>query len=128
MHTVGIIGYGGMGEWHGRQLLTIPEEFKLAAVHDINPTRNELALTAGIKAYGTLREILADKTIETVILAVPNNFHKDLSITALKAGKHVICEKPVMMNTADLEAVLAVSKETGQAFPCTRTGAGTAIT
>jgi len=49
MHTVGIIGYGGMGEWHGRQLLTIPEEFKLAAVHDINPTRNELALTAGIK-------------------------------------------------------------------------------
>lgn len=116
MHTVGIIGYGGMGEWHGKQLLTIPEEFTLAAVHDINPARNEHARTAGIKAYDTFEAIIADKTIETVILAVPNNFHKDLAIATLKAGKHVICEKPVMMNTADLEAVLTVSRETGKAF------------
>lgn len=112
MHNFGIIGYGGMGEWHGKQLLSVPAEFKLAAVHDINPKQNEKARQLGLKAYDQLEDILSDKSITTLILAVPNNFHKDLSIAALRAGKHVICEKPVMMNSADLETVLAVSRET----------------
>ncbi len=116
MHTFGIIGYGGMGEWHGRQLLSVPSEFKLAAVHDINPKQNEKARELGLKAYDHLSDILGDKTITTLILAVPNNFHKELSIAALRAGKHVICEKPVMMNSADLEEVLAVSRETKRLF------------
>lgn len=116
MHTIGIIGYGGMGEWHGKQLHAVPTEFKLAAVHDINPQQNEKARQQGIKAYDQLEDILKDKSITTLILAVPNNFHKDLSIAALRAGKHVICEKPVMMNSADLEDVLAVSRETKRLF------------
>ena len=116
MHTIGIIGYGGIGTWHANQLASIPKEFKVAAVHDINPLQNERARANGLKAYDTLAEILADPAITTVILSVPNNFHKDLSIAALRAGKHVICEKPVMMNTADLELVLAVAKETGRLF------------
>ena len=116
MHTFGIIGYGGMGEWHGKQLLSVPSEFKLAAVHDINPQQNQKARDHSLKAYDDLQDILGDKSITTLILAVPNNFHKELSIAALRAGKHVICEKPVMMNAADLEDVLAVSLETKRHF------------
>lgn len=116
MHTFGIIGYGGIGEWHAKQLLSVPGEFQLVAVHDINPKQNEKARANGLKAYDKLSEILKDKSITTVILAVPNNFHKDLSITVMRAGKHVICEKPVMMNGADLEDVLAVSRETNRLF------------
>ena len=51
-----------------------------------------------------------------MILAVPNNFHKPLSIEAMRAGKNVICEKPVMLNAQELEEVLAVAKETGRQF------------
>lgn len=116
MHTIGIIGYGGIGTWHARQLLSIPAEFTLAGAYDINPEHVAKARAAGIKGYDTLEAILADPAIETVILSVPNNFHRELSIAALRAGKHVICEKPVMLSTPDLEAVLAVSRETGRQF------------
>lgn len=51
-----------------------------------------------------------------MIIAVPNNFHKDLSITCLRHGKCVICEKPVTMNAAELEEVMAVAAETGRLF------------
>lgn len=115
-HAFGLIGYGGMGEWHARQLSSLPDEFELAAVYDINPKQNEKARSAGFKTHDSLEEILNNPAVSTVILAIPNNFHKDVSIAALRAGKHVICEKPVMMNAPDLEQVLAVSEETGKLF------------
>jgi predicted dehydrogenase len=59
---------------------------------------------------------LNDKSLSTLIIATPNNFHKDLSIAALKAGKNVICEKPVMMNSSELEDVIEVSQKTGKLF------------
>jgi predicted dehydrogenase len=88
----------------------------VAAVYDINPERNQAARAEGLKAWDSLPEILGDRAIETLILAVPNNFHKDLALAALKAGKHVICEKPGMLNTADLETVLATARDTGRTF------------
>lgn len=116
MYTIAIIGYGGMGGWHAKQLLSLPEEFRLAGIYDINPDRIEAAEKDGIHGYPTLDALLSDPEIRTVILAVPNNFHKPLSIQAMRAGKNVICEKPVMMNAAELEEVIAVSKETGRQF------------
>ena len=56
------------------------------------------------------------KDVDAVILAVPNNFHKPLAVAAMHAGKHVLCEKPVMMNSRDLLEVLAVSEQTGMLF------------
>ena len=116
MYEIAIIGYGGMGGWHGELLMEMPEEFHLAGVYDINPKKMKAAREKGIKGYDTLEELLHDKSIQTVIIAVPNNFHKELSIKVMKAGKHVICEKPVMMCAAELEEVLEVSKNTGCQF------------
>ncbi|RHP35519.1 Gfo/Idh/MocA family protein [Lachnotalea sp. AF33-28] len=116
MYEIAIIGYGGMGAYHAEQLLTLPEEFHLAGVYDINPERITLAKSKGIHGYDTLEELLADPSIRTVIIAVPNNFHKSLSIQAMEAGKNVICEKPVMMNAEELIEVLAVSRKTGRQF------------
>ena len=116
MYTIAVIGYGGMGGWHTRQLLSLPEEFRLAGIYDINPERIDAAERGGIRGYRSLDALLADPEIPTVILAVPNNFHKPLSIEAMRAGKNVICEKPVMLNAQELEEVLAVAKETGRQF------------
>ena len=116
MYTIAIVGYGGMGGWHAKQLLSLPEEFRLAGVYDINPERIDAAEKEGIHGYRSLEELLADPEIRTVILAVPNNFHKPLSIQAMQAGKNVICEKPVMLNAAELEEVMAVARETGRQF------------
>lgn len=115
MYKIGLIGYGGMGGWHTKQLLTMPE-FELAAIYDINPEQVIKAQEKGLNGVFTLDEVLNDKTIKTVILAVPNNFHKELSIKAMEAGKNVICEKPVMMNSKDLEDVIKVRDKTGKQF------------
>lgn len=115
MYQLGLIGYGAMGGWHAKNLKSM-EDFQLCAVYDINPERVRKAEKDGYKGYMTLEGILSDSSIRTVILAVPNNFHKELSILALRAGLNVICEKPVMMNTAELEEVLLVARETGKLF------------
>jgi scyllo-inositol 2-dehydrogenase (NADP+) len=115
MYHMGLIGYGGMGSWHAQSVATL-QGFELAAVYDINPAKVKMARAKGFKAYDTLEEILNDKSLSTLIIATPNNFHKDLSIAALKAGKNVICEKPVMMNSSELEEVIEVSQKTGKLF------------
>lgn len=115
MHKIGIVGYGGIGNWHSNNLAML-DEVQLAGIYDINPKKMELAESKGIATYPTYEALLADDSIQTVIVAVPNNFHKPLSIQALQAGKHVICEKPVMMNAKELEEVLEVAKQTGKKF------------
>lgn len=86
LYQIGLIGYGGMGSWHAKSIQSMPD-FHLAGVYDINPAKVKQAKENGFKGYDTLEEILSDKRIPTVILAVPNNFHKELSIAAMQAGK-----------------------------------------
>ncbi|WP_251345670.1 Gfo/Idh/MocA family protein, partial [Staphylococcus aureus] len=70
----------------------------------------EVAKNDNFKTYDTLESVLNDKSVEAVLIATPNDSHKELAIAALKAGKHVVCEKPVMMDTKELEEVIAVAK------------------
>ncbi len=115
MINVGIIGYGGMGDWHSRLLKNI-KEMNLIGVYDVNSKRLEDAKKNGYKAYSSQSELLADEQIALIIVATPNNFHKDISIECLKAGKHVICEKPVTMNSEELEEIIKVSEQTEKIF------------
>ena len=109
-----IIGFGGMGSFHAKQIKEI-SSIQVVGVYDINPERVFMAVEKGYKGYKTLEECLLDD-IELVIIAVPNNFHRELAIKALNAGKHVICEKPVMMNSQELEDVLEVAKLQDKVF------------
>lgn len=113
--NVVIVGLGGMGHEHLRKLKTV-EEMVLVGSFDIRAERQELAVKEGIRAYTALEAVLADPSVDVVLIATPNDSHKDIAIAALKAGKHVICEKPVTLNTAELDAILDVSKATGQLF------------
>lgn len=114
-HKIALIGYGGMANWHHKTIKTI-DELEIVGAYDINPEKVKKAEENGIKGFKTLEELLDDKSIEIVTIATPNNFHKDLAIAALKAGKNVVSEKPVMMNAAELEEVMKVAKETGKLF------------
>jgi len=73
------------------------------------------AAKLGIKnAYGSYDEMLADPSIEAVYNPLPNELHVPLSIKALEAGKHVLCEKPISMDAEEAAQLAAASKRTGK--------------
>ena len=114
-HKLGIIGYGGMGHLH-HHFSPMIGGLEVVAAYDIDRTRVNLAEDLGLKPYYELEKILNDSEIEIILVATPNNFHKELSIAALEAGKHVLCEKPVTTNSKDLEEIISVARKTNRQF------------
>lgn len=110
-----VIGYGGMGNFHAEKMQSV-YGIKLAGVYDILPERNELARSRSIKTYSSQEELLSDPEIDLVTIATPNDVHKEIAIAALKAGKNVICEKPVAMSSAELDEMIAASEKYGKLF------------
>ena len=112
---VGIIGCGKIA-----QVRHIPEyvdnpDVCLYGLFDINKERaQELAQKYNCKAYGSYEELLADPEIDAVSVCVVNNAHAQISIAAMKAGKHVLCEKPMAVTLEECEAMVKTAKETGR--------------
>lgn len=116
IYKVGIIGWGGMGHWHAKLISEQISRFKVKGVYDINPEKWADISQNGLIAYASVEELLKDEEIELVIIATPNNYHKDYAVKSLIAGKHVLCEKPAMMNSVELEEVISTAKKTGKIF------------
>ena len=76
----------------------------------LKPRHVELGIP---KAFGSYEEMLADPEIDAVYNPLPNHLHVPISIQAAEAGKHVLCEKPIGVNTADAFALLAARDRTG---------------
>lgn len=111
-HKMGIIGFGGMANWH-RELIEDIDNLEIAGIYDIKEERNAYARSLGIRAFDSLEELLADEEIEFVLIAAPNEVHKPAAIAAMRAGKHVVSEKPVTLSSEDLQEMREVSEETG---------------
>ncbi|MEZ0535762.1 Gfo/Idh/MocA family protein [Caldicellulosiruptoraceae bacterium PP1] len=112
---VAVVGFGGMGGWHADYVQTF-DNLTLVGINDIKESRKEYAQKRGIHVFETLDDVLNDSRVDIVVVATPNDVHKEISIKALKAGKNVVCEKPAMMNSVELEEVIKVQKETGKVF------------
>lgn len=110
-----IIGFGGMGNFHAQKMQTV-KGIELLGVYDINPERHAFAAEQGIKAYASRKALLADPKVDLVVVATPNDVHKSIVIDCLKAGKNVICEKPVTMKSSDLEDMIAAANAAGKLF------------
>jgi len=114
-HGVGVIGFGGEGYWQARHA-AVSDYLELVGVSDINEKRKAVAVEKGIKFYESNEELIADPAIDLVIIATPNDVHRPLAIEAMAAGKNVICEKPVTMNSADLAEMIEASEKYGKLF------------
>ncbi|MBE7092023.1 MAG: Gfo/Idh/MocA family oxidoreductase [Clostridiales bacterium] len=110
MKNVAIIGYGGQGAWHAEQILK-SDVCVLSGVYDIKEERRIIAKEKGIKVYSDNAEIFNDKSVDIVVIATPNDSHKDLAIEAFKHKKHVICEKPVETSVKNLKKMIEASKK-----------------
>ena len=114
-HGLGIIGFGGIGGHHFRNLAK-DERLDIIGIYDIDPHRCDVAAEEGLSVFDSVQALLNSDKIDIVLVSTPNNFHRDYAIMALQAGKNVICEKPVTMNSGELLEIEQVAKQTGKAF------------
>ena len=110
-----VVGYGGMGGWHVQHAQK-SDVVELKGIYDIDPKKTLLARERGIFAYDSLEDVLADDAVDLITVAIPNDSHIDVVTKALRAGKNVICEKPVAMNSYELDQMIAAAEESGKVF------------
>lgn len=115
MLKIGIIGCGKIA-----QVRHIPEyeenaNAQLYGFYDINMDRaKELAEKYNGKSYESYEDLLSDPEIEAVSVCAANHVHAEITIAALKAGKHVLCEKPMATTLEECEAMVQAVKESGK--------------
>jgi predicted dehydrogenase len=117
--NIGLIGYGFMGRAHSNAYRKVSNFFDLkylpvlkAVCAREEPKVKAFASKWGYESYETdWRKLVARKDIDLVDIACPNDMHKEIAIAAAKAGKMILCEKPLSMNGPDgLKMVQAVEK------------------
>lgn len=110
-----IIGFGVAGEARLEAYREVPNA-KVTAVADADAARREraAALDPAIRVYPLLEELLAAEDVDLVDICTPPTWHKPQTLTALSAGRHVICEKPVATTLADASAMVEASLRTGR--------------
>ncbi|MBQ0144000.1 MAG: Gfo/Idh/MocA family oxidoreductase [Bacteroidales bacterium] len=115
MIGIGIIGCGKIS-----QIRHIPEyldnpEARIVACCDNNQERAaEIAARLGAKAYSSVDELLSDPEVSAVSVCVANNAHCEVTVKALKAGKDVLCEKPMATTIEDCELMVRTARECGR--------------
>ena len=115
--TVGIIGAGNRGQVHTREYQNVPDT-TVKAVADIDEgAAKRLATEYNVAdVYTDYADMLADDEIDVVSVSVHNNLHAPISIDAMRAGKHVFCEKPIAGSYADAKRMFDVAAETERHF------------
>lgn len=119
---IAIIGYGGMGNNHKKYIIQrlndsdYPEKLEIAGIYDISEERRAFATELGLHCFDSAEEILSDDSIKIVLIATPNDLHLPYVERALRAGKNVICEKPLGLTSKEVEQMYAVAKECGTVF------------
>jgi predicted dehydrogenase len=79
------------------------------------------------KAYADYREVLADKSIDAVVIATPDHWHKQMVVEAVRAGKDVYCEKPLTYRTSEGPEIIRAASETGRIVQVGSQGISTAL-
>jgi predicted dehydrogenase len=104
-------GSSGLGRsgWdiHARALAKMGYSFFVVAVADSHPERSREAVAVlCCRAHPDLPSLLADRDVELVVIASPSHVHAAQTIAALQAGKHIVCEKPMALSTADADRMI----------------------
>jgi predicted dehydrogenase len=113
---VGVIGYGGafnMGRAHLNEMKQAG--MTPVAVVEVDPARLKIAADEfpGIETYSSVAAMLKKSKVNLVAIITPHNTHAELAIQCLKAGRHVVCEKPLAITTDECDAMIAAAKKSG---------------
>jgi len=113
---VGIIGVGVMGSDHARILATQVPGAAIQAIYDADPARAKSIAdeTGAAKVFNDAGALIQDPAVDAVLVASPDQTHKDLTLAAIAAKKPVLCEKPLAPTSAECLEVLAAETKSGR--------------
>ncbi len=119
MVKIAIIGTGQMSQVHHIKGALGLSNAKLIALCDnneknLNDAVKLYSLEGKVKLYTDYRKLALDPDIDAAVVVTPDKTHRDITVTLLEAGKHVLCEKPMALCVEDCEAMIAASKKTGK--------------
>ena len=110
---VGLIGLGGMGFVHFNCYKKMQDVEIVVADVRVDMAKEKIADEA-IKVYPNLTELLANEDVDFVDICTPSYLHADLTVEALDAGKHVLCEKPMSITVAETQRMIDASVKNGK--------------
>ncbi|CUU36863.1 MAG: Gfo/Idh/MocA family oxidoreductase [Armatimonadetes bacterium] len=109
----GILGTGKIARRFMQAAFYVPEAQVVAVGSRSQATADQFGSQFGIpKRYGSYEGVLNDPDVEIVYVATPHNLHAENALAALRAGKHVLCEKPFTVNARQAEQVIAAARQT----------------
>ncbi len=115
MIRAGLIGCGSITEFRHAPEYTANPDSEAAGFFDTRKERaQKLAKIYGGKVYGTMEEMLEDSSIDAVSVCTSNRYHAPVTVKALEAGKHVLCEKPMATTVKDARKMIDTARKTGK--------------
>ena len=116
-----IAGFGGMAHFHAGNFKQM-ERVLVKGIFDINPAVAERAREDGYHTYANLEEMVSDPEVQIVLIATPNEAHRPIALAAMNAGKHVFCEKPVALNSEELQEMIDCAVKNNVLFTVDQNG------
>jgi len=116
---VAVVGAGFMGRTHATSYGKAGLEAEVLYIVDSDPIRAEslaASLSPRAKGLSEIQTALDDLAIDAVDICLPTRFHHELCIRSLKAGKHVLCEKPIASNIEEARGMLEAGSNSGKTF------------
>jgi predicted dehydrogenase len=111
---IGVVGAGLIGQLeHIPNLLKLRTHFELIGVAERSAMVRKELESRGLTAYGSYQELL-DADIEVILIAAPDQYHAEITLAALKQGKHVFCEKPLCFSVAEARDIAAARDAAGK--------------
>lgn len=116
---IGLIGGGGIANAHLAGYATIPDRVKVTAVADAVPeTLAQRVEQLGATGYSDFTELVNDPNVDAVDICLPHHLHKPAIVAAAKAGKHILCEKPLCLTADEAREVRDAVQQAGVTLMC----------
>jgi predicted dehydrogenase len=109
---VALVGCGLISEAHIRAYQRYPDRARITICCDLDLAKaaQRAAMIIGARAVGSLDAVLADPDVDAIEICTPHHLHADIAIAAARAGKHILCQKPLAKTLAECDAMIAAAR------------------
>lgn len=117
---IGLFGCGGIAETHTNAYLKLGDAARIVAVSDVveENTRKLAERVGGASRFSDFSTLLAEADVDAIDICLPHHLHRDAIVAAARAGKHILCEKPLCLTLAEAESIRQAIAESGVTLMC----------